>query len=114
MAWSERSEGHERAAAESCTHAEHALGEPEQDDDVASRIRKAIAENHPYFCPLCGIKAIDTKPPRSYDICPVCYWEDESDPREGECGPAGANEYPIGVAFRFWREFGTYFGIDWR
>jgi hypothetical protein len=89
------------------------LGETEQDNDVAARIRKAIAENHPYFCPLCGIKSLDLKPPRSHDICDVCYWQDEKDPRESEVYAAGANDYCLRDAFRMWLEFGTCFGPDW-
>ncbi len=70
-------------------------------------------ENHPYFCPLCGIKSIDTRPPLGYDICHVCHWEDDTDPRDGEDGPAGANGYPIGAAYRMWLEFGSSAGTRW-
>jgi hypothetical protein len=32
--------------------------------------------NHPYPCPCCGHVVFD-EPPGSYDICPVCFWEDD-------------------------------------
>lgn len=29
-----------------------------------------------YTCPSCGYKVFN-EPPGSYDICPICYWEDD-------------------------------------
>lgn len=30
-----------------------------------------------YTCPVCGYKVFENEP-NSYDICPICYWEDEA------------------------------------
>ncbi len=30
-----------------------------------------------YFCPCCGYRTLNGKPPGTYQICPVCYWEDD-------------------------------------
>ena len=30
-----------------------------------------------YECPCCGFYTFDEKPNGSYDICPVCFWEEE-------------------------------------
>jgi rubredoxin len=30
-----------------------------------------------YECPCCGNITFDEKPPGTYDICPVCFWEDD-------------------------------------
>lgn len=30
-----------------------------------------------YTCPCCGYKTLDEKPPNTYAICEVCYWEDD-------------------------------------
>lgn len=30
-----------------------------------------------YTCPCCGYKTFDLKPPGTFDICPVCYWQDD-------------------------------------
>ena len=30
-----------------------------------------------YKCPCCGYYTFNSKPTGEYDICPVCYWEDD-------------------------------------
>ena len=30
-----------------------------------------------YTCPCCGYKTLDEKPPGTYAICSICYWEDD-------------------------------------
>jgi len=30
-----------------------------------------------YTCLCCGYKTLDDKPPGSFNICPVCHWEDD-------------------------------------
>lgn len=39
------------------------------------RVRKVV-EDQPYPCPSCGFLVFD-EPAGSYDICPVCNWEDD-------------------------------------
>ena len=31
-----------------------------------------------YPCPCCGYKTITKEPPGSYEICPICFWEDST------------------------------------
>ncbi|MFD7947021.1 CPCC family cysteine-rich protein [Streptomyces sp. NPDC059744] len=33
------------------------------------------AEDGPYSCPCCGFVTLDER--GSYEICPVCFWEDD-------------------------------------
>ena len=33
------------------------------------------AEDGPYSCPCCGFLTLDER--GSYEICPVCFWEDD-------------------------------------
>jgi len=30
-----------------------------------------------YACPCCGFLTLHQPPPGSYELCPVCYWEDD-------------------------------------
>ena len=30
-----------------------------------------------YKCPCCGYFTFEDKPNGNYDICPVCFWEDD-------------------------------------
>ncbi|KRE24947.1 CPCC family cysteine-rich protein [Paenibacillus sp. Soil522] len=30
-----------------------------------------------YACPCCGYKTLELKPPGTYDICEICFWEDD-------------------------------------
>src|SRR5262249_13854102 len=36
----------------------------------------AMAEHSGYPCPCCGY-LVFSEPPGSYDICPICFWEDD-------------------------------------
>lgn len=60
-----------------------------------------------YTCPCCGYKILDEKPPGTYEICSICFWEDDyvqfKDPDyEGE-----ANKVSLRQAQRNFREFGA-------
>jgi len=30
-----------------------------------------------YTCPCCGYKTLPEPPPGTYNICPICFWEDD-------------------------------------
>ncbi|MGG0729499.1 CPCC family cysteine-rich protein [Bacillus paramycoides] len=30
-----------------------------------------------YTCPCCGYKTLEEEPPGTYEICKICYWEDD-------------------------------------
>ncbi|MEH7657210.1 CPCC family cysteine-rich protein, partial [Bacillus velezensis] len=30
-----------------------------------------------YTCPCCGYRTIEEEPPGTYEICNICYWEDD-------------------------------------
>ncbi len=34
--------------------------------------------NRRYPCPVCGYLTLDEEPPGTFNICPVCFWEDDS------------------------------------
>jgi len=31
----------------------------------------------PYPCVCCGCLTLDEEPPGTYEVCPVCWWEDD-------------------------------------
>ena len=31
-----------------------------------------------YHCPCCGYRTLSEQPPGTFEICPVCYWEDDN------------------------------------
>ncbi|WBW96674.1 CPCC family cysteine-rich protein [Oceanirhabdus sp. W0125-5] len=56
-----------------------------------------------YVCPCCGYLTLE-EPTGSYDICPICFWEDEGmydDPDE----ISGANGVSLRVAQQNFKEF---------
>lgn len=45
-----------------------------------------------YKCPCCGYYTLDHIANGSYDICPVCFWEDDIVQNEDPSFEGGANE----------------------
>ena len=37
----------------------------------------AMSGDEKHTCPCCGYKTLDEKPPGTYEICPICFWEDD-------------------------------------
>ncbi|MBO5056953.1 MAG: hypothetical protein J6C64_11455 [Lachnospiraceae bacterium] len=60
-----------------------------------------------YKCPCCGYYTFDKPPGGTYDICPVCFWEDDGwqldNPDEG----GGANKVSLNQAKLNYMEFGA-------
>lgn len=46
--------------------------------------------SHRYPCPCCGYLVIDK--PGTYDICPICFWEDDDVQLRWPDFPGGAND----------------------
>lgn len=34
-------------------------------------------EKTKYYCPCCGYNSLDKEPPGTYQICRICFWEDD-------------------------------------
>ncbi len=60
-----------------------------------------------FECPCCGNLTLSTQPPGTYELCPVCYWEDDgvqfADPEYA----GGANRESLNQARTNFREFGA-------
>ncbi|HEX6749818.1 MAG TPA: CPCC family cysteine-rich protein [Longimicrobium sp.] len=60
-----------------------------------------------YPCPCCGY-LVFSEPPGSYDICPICYWEDDALQLEFATTLAGgANHTTLGEAQANFERFGA-------
>ncbi len=60
-----------------------------------------------YKCPCCGYFTFESKPDGNYDICHVCFWEDDpmayDDPYEECC----CNQVSLNQAKHNYAEFGA-------
>ena len=51
---------------------------------------------HPRFrCRCCGYRTLDEKPPGTFDICPVCFWEDDNVQTNDPDSAGGANRLSL-------------------
>ncbi len=62
------------------------------EQQACNSIRSAESEAGPFRCPCCGFRTLDER--GGYDICPVCFWEDDGqDDHDADVvrgGPNGA------------------------
>lgn len=60
-----------------------------------------------YKCPCCGFYTFNERPDGSYDICPVCFWEDDYIQLNDENFAGGANKVSLVQARKNFLEFGA-------
>lgn len=48
-----------------------------------------------HYCPCCGYDTLNEKPPGSYDICSICYWEDDPIQFDDPSYEGGANRVSL-------------------
>ena len=60
-----------------------------------------------YTCPCCGYKILDEQPPGTFEICTVCYWEDDNVQFYNPDFEGGANEPSLRTAQNNYRLFGV-------
>jgi hypothetical protein len=53
---------------------------------------------HKYNCPCCGYYTLDEEPPGTFQVCPVCYWEDDNTQFDDPTYSGGANENSLELA----------------
>ena len=51
-----------------------------------------------YACPCCLYYTFEEKPSGTYDICPVCYWEDDIVQLADPDFSGGANDVSLNLA----------------
>lgn len=52
-----------------------------------------------YPCPCCGYQTLTAEPPGTYQLCPICFWEDDGN-TVGNDGAAGSNQVSLRQAQR--------------
>jgi hypothetical protein len=68
--------------------------------------------NKHYPCPCCGYLTIEGMPPGTFEICPVCFWEDDNVQFEDIDFEGGANKESLRQArmnFKKYRVFSLEF-----
>lgn len=60
-----------------------------------------------YACPCCGNLTLESEPPGSYELCPVCYWEDDGVQFRDPTLPGGANSMSLNEARSNYRRYGV-------
>lgn len=58
-----------------------------------------------YMCPCCGYKTIDQ--PNAYEICPICFWEDDCVQLQDPLYEGGANTVSLYDAQRNFEKYGA-------
>ncbi len=59
-----------------------------------------------YKCPCCGFYTLSERP-GSWEICEVCFWEDDPVQREDEAFIGGANDVSLKQARKNYAAFGA-------
>lgn len=60
-----------------------------------------------FACPCCGYKTFTEQPNGSYDICPVCFWEDDLIQLNDPTYEGGANRVSLRQGQKNFIEFGA-------
>lgn len=58
-----------------------------------------------YTCPCCGYQTLDNK--HEYNICPICFWEDDWWQENNPYLSGGANHVSLYIAQRNFQLFGA-------
>jgi hypothetical protein len=62
-----------------------------------------MSERH--ACPCCGYLTLKGVPPGTYELCPVCFWEDDAVQYEDPTYSGGANAESLEEARENFRRF---------
>lgn len=60
-----------------------------------------------YSCPCCGYKTLDEEPTDSYEICKICFWEDDGVQFRDPDYEGGANIVSLRQAQKNFIKFGA-------
>ncbi len=60
-----------------------------------------------YICPCCGYRTFTDPTPGSFDICPVCFWEDDNIQYNNPFQKGGANNVSLNEARKNYEQLGV-------
>lgn len=60
-----------------------------------------------YTCPCCGYKTLGEEPPGTYDVCGICFWEDDGTQYDDPDYEGGANVPSLRQAQNNYLTFGA-------
>lgn len=60
-----------------------------------------------YQCPCCGYYTLETQPDNTFQLCPVCYWEDDGIQLHDLDYTGGANRVSLNQARENFKNFGA-------
>jgi len=60
-----------------------------------------------YTCPCCGYKTLPEKPPGTFNICDICFWEDDGYQLDNPDYEGGANHPSLRQAQKNFLDFGA-------
>ncbi|MBR1816256.1 MAG: hydrolase [Lachnospiraceae bacterium] len=66
-----------------------------------------MKKSEKYKCPCCGYYTLAERAGGTYEVCPVCYWEDDPIQLEDETYEDGANKVSLKQARRNFLIFGA-------
>ncbi|WP_258838349.1 CPCC family cysteine-rich protein [Mechercharimyces sp. CAU 1602] len=58
-----------------------------------------------YPCPCCDFLTLSAKPPGTFEVCPVCYWEDDTTQYYDMTYTGGANKVSLIQGYKNYMEF---------
>ena len=60
-----------------------------------------------YKCICCGYYTLEEEPPNSYEICPVCFWEQDNVQNSDPTFEGGANDMCLLDAREMYKKIGA-------
>jgi hypothetical protein len=86
----------------------HPVGHYIEEHRRRKALEAEIPTHHQLFpCPCCGYFTIGQKPPGTFEICPVCFWEDDPVQFNDHDYDGAANTVSLKTAQANFREFGA-------
>ena len=60
-----------------------------------------------FACPCCGNLTLSEAPPGTFEVCPVCFWEDDDVQFKNQSFAGGANRVSLEQARKNYKEGGA-------